>query len=47
MAHIPMNPNRKLTNNDSSKGSLMDVVLFPLLVVVLAIGMLAVIQNLI
>ncbi|WP_161780642.1 hypothetical protein [Tumebacillus flagellatus] len=47
MAHIPMNPNPKKTNNDPINATMADVVLFPLLIVAMAIGTLAFVSNLI
>ncbi|MBL0385219.1 hypothetical protein JJB07_01055 [Tumebacillus sp. ITR2] len=47
MAHIPMNPNPKRTNNDPINATMADVVLFPLLIVAMALGALAFVTHLI
>ncbi|PWK16421.1 hypothetical protein [Tumebacillus permanentifrigoris] len=47
MAHVPMNPNHKFDNNQPVSNSLMDVVIYPVLIVLLALGTLAVVKNLI
>jgi type II secretory pathway component PulF len=47
MAHVPMNPNPKIDNNQPVNTKLADVIIYPVLIVFLSLGVLFAVKNLI